>query len=129
MQSFTDNKGRVWAPRVTALTLLRLRQETGKSLFTEAGTDATTTRGAVAAFFQDESVLLTLAYLACEPQAKERRVSQEALLSSLDTQELMFAAVLATQDAVLSFFQLPSRTESPMAEVQTNSGVGKTSID
>ncbi len=134
MTGFKDDKDRVWGPRVTTRTLLRLRQETGVSMFKRLATaaagvdedvpgeklDEVRKAAAAAAFadlFQDEMIMYTLLYLSVENQAKERTVSQDELLDSLSSSALMMVAVSCVQEAVSDFFRAAVEQEEA-AEAQ-----------
>ncbi len=144
MTGFEDDQGRHWEPRVTTLTLLRLRQETGVSLFkrlreaaqsvrdakagkSEEEADKLEQEAAAAAFsdlFQDEAIMYALVYLTVEVQARDRTVDRDGLLTALSSNALMMAAVSAVQEAISGFFQRPGEDEENTAEQKSEPGHG-----
>jgi len=135
MDGFTDDQGRRWGPRVTTQTLLRLRQETGVSIFrklreseraledadpglTEEERQKQAASNAFQAIFQDEGVMFVLLYLSVESVARERRVTMEALLDSLSSGELMTEALASVQEAITDFFRRGAPKRAPTAEAE-----------
>ena len=126
---FVDAVGRHWESRVTANVILRLQTETGISLFriianaaekVQVATDETAKALAEAAasrafadFFSEGPNLAAILFLSVERQARERRITKDQLLDSLETQEHLNDAINAVKVAVTNFFQPP---DAPPAE-------------
>ncbi|GMV82112.1 MAG: hypothetical protein AMXMBFR7_32960 [Planctomycetota bacterium] len=110
---FKDREGRVWRPRISVDVLIDYEQRTGVGLLSTAGGDI---------FAGKLGHVLTLAYLACEEQAKAYGLNFDTFCAEVFAPETMEPMAQAIAEAVRDFF--PSPTPVQGAPRRGNRGPG-----
>lgn len=114
IKSFTDAAGRVWHPRITVATLCDFEEQTGIAMLT-AGSN----------FHQGKlSVLIRLAFLACEKEVAEHELAFKDFAAALTDQEMTKRACDAIGTALADFFQ--SQTQTPEKVASPGAGGAST---
>lgn len=112
MHTFTDNTGVEWHVKATALTLGRVEDALGVS-FSDAGSeDGPFIRIAVDAMFA-----FRVAFALCEPQIKERGLTDEQFSERL-IGDALGRAQKAMTDAVIDFLPDPERRAAAARTVE-----------
>lgn len=122
MSVFTDDEGRVWHPRIDAFALLRVQEETGRSIFQEAASAKRT-----AELFTDLKVFFTLLFVSVRKEATEREVNREGFLEAIQSSDTFNRATDALLEAFSDFFQAKPKSAPPPEVDEPSPGAGETS--
>jgi len=101
--TFTDNAGRSWPIKLDIFTVRRLKQETGVDLIDSADPLDVLMQKITGNVVLFADVLISL----LQDAMRDREVSDEQLLRSIDNEEVVENAALALVEAILSFSRKP----------------------